>query len=78
MEPAFTPPDGSCTREPVFIVLSQSAATAAVMAVETKVAMQRVDCAKLRVRLLADGQVLDWPLGPAQRNWPIDSVQFLA
>lgn len=51
---------GSIRMEPVFMVLGQSAATAAVMAIEDKVPVQKVNYEKLRMRLLADKQVLDW------------------
>lgn len=51
---------GSIRMEPVFMVLGQSAATAAALALEAEVAVQDVDGAKLRERLLADGQVLEW------------------
>ena len=46
--------------EPVFMILSQSAATAAVMAIDGKIAVQDVPYDKLRARLLADGQVLEY------------------
>ncbi len=49
----------SIRMEPVFMVTSQSAATAAAMAIDAKVPVQQVDYAKLRARLLKDGQVLD-------------------
>jgi hypothetical protein len=52
---------GSIRMEPVFMVLGQSAATAAVMALEQGIAVQQLDYAKLQQRLLADGQVLAWP-----------------
>jgi hypothetical protein len=51
---------GSIRMEPVFMVLGQSAATAAVHAIEAKTAVQDVDYPKLRERLLADGQALEW------------------
>lgn len=51
---------GSIRMEPVFMILGQSAATAAVMAMDDEVAVQDVDYAALRERLLADGQVLVW------------------
>ncbi|MCL5744020.1 MAG: FAD-dependent oxidoreductase, partial [Acidobacteria bacterium] len=51
---------GSVRMEPVFFILGQSAATAAVLAIDNKVAVQSLDYGKLRKRLLADGQVLDW------------------
>ena len=50
---------GSIRMEPVFMILGQSAATAASMAIDDSVAVQDVDYAKLRARLLADQQVLD-------------------
>lgn len=51
---------GSIRMEPVFMVLGQSAATAAAQAIDGQVAVQQVDYAKLRERLLADRQVLQW------------------
>lgn len=53
---------GSIRMEPVFMILGQSAATAAVMAIETGGIVQDVPYAKLRERLLKDGQVLETPL----------------
>jgi hypothetical protein len=50
---------GSIRMEPVFMVLGQSAATAAVLAIDESLNVQAVDYAKLRGRLLADGQVLE-------------------
>jgi hypothetical protein len=52
---------GSIRMEPVFMILGQSAATAAVLAVEQDLAVQDVPYESLRQRLLADGQVLDPP-----------------
>ncbi len=52
---------GSIRMEPVFIILGQSAATAAVLALESNVALQALPFAVLRERLLKDGQVLDLP-----------------
>lgn len=54
---------GSIRMEPVFMILGQSAATAAVMALEGGLAVQEVPYAKLRARLLQDGQVLETPAG---------------
>lgn len=51
---------GSIRMEPVFMILGQSAATAAVLAMNGKTAVQDVSYVELRRRLLADGQVLDW------------------
>jgi hypothetical protein len=58
---------GSIRMEPVFMVLGQSAATAAVHAIEDGVAVQKVVYKKLRQRLIKDKQVLDWtgPKRPA-------------
>ena len=53
---------GSIRMEPVFMILGQSAATAAVLAMDaTNQPLQKLSYPKLRERLLADGQVLDWP-----------------
>ena len=56
---------GSIRMEPVFMVLGQSAAIAAVQAMEQGVGVQEIDYAKLEARLLADGQVLDFESPPA-------------
>ena len=50
---------GSIRMEPVFMVSSQSAATAACLAIDANTSVQDVDQAKLRARLLADGQILE-------------------
>jgi hypothetical protein len=55
---------GSIRMEPVFMVLGQSAATAAVLAIEQGVGVQEIDSAKLQARLLADGQMLDFESPP--------------
>ncbi len=49
---------GSIRMEPVFMILGQSAATAAVQAINNEVAVQEVDYEVLKQRLLADGQRL--------------------
>lgn len=49
----------SIRMEPVFMVTSQSAATAAYLALDNAVSVQQIDQAALRARLLADGQVLE-------------------
>jgi len=49
---------GSIRMEPVFMILGQSAATAASLAIDDRLDVQDVDYSKLRARLLADGQVL--------------------
>ena len=50
---------GSIRMEPVFMILGQSAGTAAVMAMEGGNAVQEVGYAKLKKRLLTDGQILE-------------------
>ncbi|MCX6956643.1 MAG: FAD-dependent oxidoreductase, partial [Verrucomicrobia bacterium] len=55
---------GSIRMEPVFMVLGQSAATAAVQAIEERVEIQKIDAKKLEARLLKDGQVLDFESPP--------------
>lgn len=51
---------GSIRMEPVFMVLGQSAAAAASLAIDDGVSVQQVDYQKLRRRLLRDKQVLEW------------------
>ena len=50
---------GSIRMEPVFMVLGQSAATAAVLAIENKVSLQKLPYERLRQVLLKDNQVLE-------------------
>ena len=49
---------GSIRMEPVFMILGQSAGTAAVMAMDEGIVVQDVDYTKLKARLLADKQKL--------------------
>jgi hypothetical protein len=63
---------GSIRMEPVFMVLGQSAATAAALAIDANVPVQQVDYAKLRERLLRDKQVLDWT-GPKRAPAGLDA-----
>lgn len=51
---------GSIRMEPVFMILGQSAATGAVMAMDADIAVQQVNYDALRERLLQDGQVLSY------------------
>jgi hypothetical protein len=55
----------SLRMEPVFMVVSQSAATAACLAMDDRVPVQALSYPRLRQQLLADGQVLE---GPASKN----------
>ncbi len=52
---------GSIRMEPVFMILGQSAATAACLAIDSTLAVQDVPYEQLRTRLLADGQILEKP-----------------
>jgi hypothetical protein len=51
---------GSIRMEPVFMILGQSAATAACMAIDDTVPVQKIDYAKLRKKMIADKQILEW------------------
>jgi len=55
---------GSIRMEPVFMVLGQSAATAASFAIDERTPVQKVNIAKLQTKLLADKQVLEWKATP--------------
>ncbi len=50
---------GSIRMEPVFMILGQSAATAAAIAIDQDIAVQAVLYSDLQARLLSDGQVLN-------------------
>lgn len=52
---------GSIRMEPVFMILGQSAATAAALALDAGLSVQDVPYAALRARLLGDGQILETP-----------------
>ncbi len=58
---------GSIRMEPVFMILGQSAATAAALAIDGRLAVQDVPYGTLRARLLSDGQVLDYAGGSPPR-----------
>ena len=51
---------GSIRMEPVFMVLGQSSATAACLAIDANCAVHDVNYQQLRSRLLSDKQVLQW------------------
>jgi hypothetical protein len=51
---------GSIRMEPVFMILGQSAATAASLAIDAGIAVQEVPYARLREVLQKDGQVLEY------------------
>lgn len=50
---------GSIRMEPVFMVMGQSAATVAAMAIDLEADVQEIPYEELKDRLLADGQILD-------------------
>lgn len=52
---------GSIRMEPVFMILDQSAGTAASFAIDNQIPVQDVDYEKLKQRLVADGQRLNFP-----------------
>ena len=58
---------GSIRMEPVFMVLSQSAATAASIAIQDDVAVQAVSYKKLRHQLDDDEQIVQWPPQPTTK-----------
>jgi FAD dependent oxidoreductase/PrcB C-terminal len=66
---------GSIRMEPVFMVLGQSAATAAALAIDRNMLVQDVPHAALRERLLKDGQILSYNL-PANRGGSLAPVPF--
>jgi hypothetical protein len=51
---------GSIRMEPVFMILGQSAATAAAMAIDSQRAVQDLPYAELRARLTKDNQILEY------------------
>ncbi|MGA2497630.1 MAG: FAD-dependent oxidoreductase [Tepidisphaeraceae bacterium] len=55
---------GSIRMEPVFMILGQSAGTAAVMALDAGSAVQKVPYGKLREKLVENRQILDWQEPP--------------
>jgi hypothetical protein len=61
---------GSIRMEPVFIILGQSAATAACMAIDANISVQEVPYDQLKQKLLADGQVLEYAPPPAKKSQP--------
>ncbi len=62
---------GSMRMEPVFFALGQAAGTAAGLSAERGCAVQDLDYALLRKRLLADGQVIErqGKKGRGEQSW---------
>jgi len=63
---------GSIRMEPVFMILGQSAATAACHSIEDEISVQKVDYARLAERLEKDGQVLRYAAAARSAGWSID------
>ena len=59
---------GSIRMEPVFMILGQSAATAAALALQVNSPVQTLRYERLRPRLLADQQILDWKPPPQTKG----------
>ena len=66
---------GSIRMEPVFMILGQSAATAAVFAIQDGVSVQNVPYAKLREQLLKDGQILEYSGTASARGLDLKSLK---
>ncbi|MEP6670122.1 MAG: FAD-dependent oxidoreductase, partial [Chthoniobacter sp.] len=54
----------SIRMEPVLMVTSQSAATAACLAIDDHTSVQQVDYVKLHAQLEREGQILEWKVSP--------------
>lgn len=59
---------GSVRMEPVFMILGQASGTAAAMAIDDNVDVQKVPYARLRQRLVADKQLVEWAGAAARRG----------
>ena len=59
---------GSIRMEPVFMILGQSSALAAHLAIEGNLALQDVPYSKLQPLLLQNAQILSWPASAAAAN----------
>jgi hypothetical protein len=58
----------SCRMEPVFMMTSQSAGTAAAFAIDDNVPVQQLSYPKLSAQLRGDGQLLSWAAGTGSTN----------
>ncbi|MCU1233052.1 MAG: putative xanthan lyase, partial [Candidatus Solibacter sp.] len=65
---------GSIRMEPVFMILGQSSAMAAVMAIDGNTDVQSVDYAALRKRLLDAGQILESPAATAPAALKLEGI----
>jgi hypothetical protein len=64
----------SMRMEPCFMVLSQSAATAAALAIDENIAVQDVDYPKLKLHLVAGGQILGLSAAPLDSGTIVDNA----
>lgn len=64
----------SIRMEPVFMVTSQSVATAACLAIDNETAVQNVDYEELSERLVSDGQVLKWSPAVLRENRDLPGI----
>jgi hypothetical protein len=67
---------GSIRMEPVFMVLGQSAATAACQSIDANVSVQKLSYDTLRKQLLEDKQVLVWTGPVPAKNLSVDSSKL--
>ena len=67
---------GSIRMEPVFMILGQSAATAAVLALDSRLAVQDVPYDRLREQLRKDGQVLEYTRAATAPRLRLDGTSF--
>ncbi len=67
---------GSVRMEPVFMILGQSAATAAALAIQHDTVIQDVEYTSLAKRLMADGQVLEYTTQkrPSKNSLPATDI----
>ncbi len=65
----------SARMEPVFCVMGESAGVAAAQSIHAGVAVQQLDVAKLRSRLLERGQILAWT-GPLVRHSGVEAGEW--
>jgi hypothetical protein len=64
---------GSIRMEPVYMIMGQACGTAAAMAIDDSVDVQKVAYPKLRDRLLADKQLIEWKGGGSPAGEHIES-----
>ena len=66
---------GSIRMEPVFMILGESSATAAAMAIDAGIAVQDVPYAQLREHLLKDGQILHYEAKTTARGIDVSKLK---